>query len=232
MFNGKMKAITFSYDDCTLQDIRLTELFNKYGIKATFNVNSDLLGTKNELIREGVLVNHDKIPAKDVKRIFEKHEIAVHTLTHPRLQDIEDDNEVIRQVEQDRIALSKLVDYEVVGMAYPCNGNDVDRVADIIRRHTGVKYARTTIPTMNFEPQTNLLQFNPTIHHVAFDDMFRLGEEFLALKPDTPKIYYIWGHSFEFDIFDTWNKMEDFLKMMSGRDDIFYGTNREVLLGR
>ena len=230
MFNGKMKAITFSYDDCTLQDIRLTELFNKYGIKATFNVNSELLGTKNELIREGVLVNHDKIEAKDVKRIFKGHEIAVHTLTHPRLQEIEDDNEVIRQVEQDRIALSKLVDYEVVGMAYPCNGNDADRVADIIRRHTGVKYARTTISTMNFEPQTNLLQFNPTIHRVVFDDMFRLGEEFLALKPDTPKIYYIWGHSFEFDIFDTWDKMEEFLKMMSGMDDIFYGTNREVLI--
>lgn len=99
----------------------------------------------------------------------------------------------------DRIALSKLVDYEVVGMAYSCNGNDVGRVADIIRRHTGVKYARTTIPTMNFEPQANLLPFNPTIHHVAFDDMFRLGEEFLALKPDTPKFYYVFSYkTFEY----------------------------------
>lgn len=41
MFNGKMKAITFSYDDCTTQDIRLVELFNKYGAKAAFNINSE-----------------------------------------------------------------------------------------------------------------------------------------------------------------------------------------------
>ena len=30
MFNGKNKAITFSYDDGVTQDIRLIELFNKY----------------------------------------------------------------------------------------------------------------------------------------------------------------------------------------------------------
>ena len=40
MFNGKMKAVTFSYDDGVTQDKRLIELFNKYGLKATFNINS------------------------------------------------------------------------------------------------------------------------------------------------------------------------------------------------
>ena len=35
---------------------------------------------------------------------------------------------------------------------------------------------------------------------------------------------------FEFDIFDDWDKFEEFLKLISGKDDIFYGTNREVLL--
>lgn len=32
------------------------------------------------------------------------------------------DEEVLRQVEQDRINLSELVGYEVEGMAYPCGG--------------------------------------------------------------------------------------------------------------
>jgi peptidoglycan/xylan/chitin deacetylase (PgdA/CDA1 family) len=44
-WNGKKKALTFSYDDGVLQDIRLIELFNKYGMKATFNLNSEKLGT-------------------------------------------------------------------------------------------------------------------------------------------------------------------------------------------
>lgn len=230
MFNGKMKAVTFSYDDCTTQDIRLVELFNKYGVKATFNVNSELLGNENELIRKGVRIRHDKIDANEIKKIYEGHEVAVHTLTHPYLQEIEDDNEIIRQIEEDRKNLENLVEYEICGMAYPCNGNDADRVAQIIKESTAIKYARTTISTYNFNLQDNLYQFNPTVHHDDFDNLFRLGEEFVKLKADTPKLFYIWGHSFEFDIFDDWGNFEEFLKFISGRSDVFYGTNREVLL--
>lgn len=230
MFDGKMKAVTFSYDDCTTQDIRLVELFNKYGVKATFNVNSELLGTENELLRNGVKVRHDKISAQNIKKIYQGHEVAVHTLTHPHLQNIEDDNEIIRQIEEDRKNLEKLVEYEICGMAYPCNGNNADRVAKIIKEHTAIKYARTTISTFNFDLQKNLYQFNPTVHHDDYENLFRLGEEFIKLKPDSPKLFYIWGHSFEFDIFNDWDKFENFLKLISNRDDIFYGTNREVLL--
>ena len=70
MWDGKLKAITFSYDDCTTQDIRLVELFNRYNVKATFNVNSMLLGQKGELVREGVAVRHDKIAADKIKDIY------------------------------------------------------------------------------------------------------------------------------------------------------------------
>ena len=38
------KALTFSYDDGVRQDERLLALFNAYGMKATFNLNSALLG--------------------------------------------------------------------------------------------------------------------------------------------------------------------------------------------
>ncbi len=51
-------------------------------------------------------------------------------------------------------------------------------------------------------------------------------------KPDTDRIFYIWGHAYEFDIYNNWDAMEEFLKYISGRDDIFYGTNTEVLLGK
>jgi len=192
MFNGKMKAITFSYDDCTMQDIRLVKLFNKYNVKATFNVNSELLGTENELIRKGVRVRHDKIASGDIKNVYAGHEVAVHTLTHPYLQDIEDDNEIIRQIEEDRKNLENLVGYQVVGMAYPGNGNNAHRVSEIIKSHTAIKYARTTVSTQSFELQNNLLLFNPTVHHDDFENLFRLGEEFINLKADKPKLFYIW----------------------------------------
>jgi len=232
MFNGKMKALTFSYDDGVTQDIRLIELFNKYGMKATFNLNSELLGKDGALLREGVRVNHIKNKPEDIKHIYAGHEVAVHTLTHPNLRLVEEDAEVIRQVEQDRIKLSELCGYEVVGMAYPCGGDCFDeRVKKLIRENTGVKYSRTTNSTFDFDLQTDLVEFNPSVyHHVEFDKMIELGKQFLDLKTDKPQIYYVWGHAYEFDIYQNWDKFEAFLEMMSGRDDICYCTNTEALL--
>lgn len=233
MFHGKMKALTFSYDDGVTQDARLVDIFNKYGLKATFNLNSGLLGKNRTLVRDGVTVDHNKVVREDVKRVYAGHEIAAHTLKHPFLPEIADETEIIRQVEEDRLALSDIVGYEVVGFAYPGGGiNHNKRVADIIRQNTGVKYCRTTDSTRNFEPQADLFEFNPTVyHHVEMDEMFRLGKEFLALETDRPQIFYVWGHAYEFDIRDEWGRFEEFCKMMAGADDIFYGTNREILLG-
>ena len=227
-----MKALTFSYDDGVTQDVRLIELFNKYGMKATFNLNSELLGLPGELKREDVHVWHNKVRPEDVKHIYDGHEVAAHTLTHPLLPGITDDAEIVRQVECDRLNLSELVGYEVVGFAYPCGGvNYNSRVADIIRRNTGIKYCRHIISNHSFEPQSNLYEFSPSVyHHAEWDKLFELGEKFLSLKVDTPQIYYVWGHAYELDIHDTWDRFEEFLKMMAGRDDIFYGTNKEVLL--
>ena len=233
MFYGKNKAITFSYDDAVTQDIRLIEIFNKYNLKATFNLNSECLGKDGALEREGRVITHIKNKPEDIKHIYAGHEVAVHTLTHPLLPSIEDDNEVIRQVEQDRINLSELVGYEVVGMAYPCGGkNNDERVAKLIRENTGVKYARDIVTTGNFDLQENLHQFKGTIyHHGEWDKLFETAEKFLALKTDKPQIFYIWGHSYEFDICpERWEQFEEFCKFISGKNDIFYGTNKEVLL--
>lgn len=231
MGQEKRKILTFSYDDGVTQDIRLIELFNKYGMKATFNINSELLGQDGELFLEGVVVSHVKNKPRDIKSIYAGHEVAAHTLTHPNLQRVLEDAEVIRQVEQDRINLSELCGYEVVGMAYPCGGFCYDeRVIDLIRRNTGVKYARTANFTYNFDPQTELLEFNSTICHAQMDKMFELGEQFLKLKADRPQIFCVCGHAYEFDIHNEWARFEEFLQMMSGRSDISYCTNSEALL--
>ena len=175
----KKKAITFSYDDGITQDIRLIELLNKYHLKCTFNLNSELLGRKGMLNRSNQRISHYKIHPDDVKKIYDGHEVAVHTLTHPNLTQC-DEAEIIHQVETDRLRLSELVGYEVVGMAYPCGGvNNDDRVAEIIKRNTGVKYSRTITSNHSFDPQENLFRFNPTVYHLDFDDMMKLGEEFI-----------------------------------------------------
>lgn len=232
MFNGKMKAVTFSYDDGVTQDKRLIKILDKYGLKATFNLNSELLGTANLIInKDGVTVPHCKPTAKEAAEIYKNHEIAVHTLTHPLLPSLSE-KKIIRQVEDDRENLEDIAGYNIVGMAYPCGGKNSDeRVAEIIKNNTEILYARTIVSSYSFEPQENLHLFNPTVRHNDWEKLFELGEKFVKMQPDSPKIFYIWGHSYEFDFDDSWDRFEDFCKLIHGKDDIFYGTNTQVLLG-
>ena len=177
-WNGKMKAITFSYDDGVTQDVQLIEMLNKYNLKCTFNINSELLGKGGFLNQNFERIMHYKIKPEDVKRVYNGHEVAVHTLTHPNLTTLSDD-EITRQVEEDRLKLSEMVGYEVVGMAYPCGGeNNNDHVAEIIKQNTGVKYSRTIVSTGNFDIQSNLYRFNPSIYHLEFDKLMTMGYDF------------------------------------------------------
>ncbi|MBQ5777561.1 MAG: polysaccharide deacetylase family protein [Oscillospiraceae bacterium] len=213
-WNNKKKAITFSYDDGVTQDIRLIELLNKYNLKSTFNINSELLAKRGILANEKIRVAHYKVHPEDVRYIYDGHELAVHTLTHPNLTECED-AEIIRQVEQDRLTLSELAGCEVVGMAYPCGGvNNNDHVAKIIKENTGVKYSRTITSTNSFDIQENLFRFNPTVYHLHFEDMMRLGQEFVELETDTPKLFYIWGHSYEMDFgAHYWIRLEEWVSL-------------------
>ena len=228
----KKKAVTFSYDDGVTQDIRLIELLNKYGLKCTFNLNSNRLGDRGMLIQSQGRIARYRVHPGDVRTVYEGHEVAVHTLDHPVLTKLKDDGDVIRQVEQDRLNLSDLVGYEVIGMAYPGGGvNSDERVAALIKNHTGVQYARTTICTEGFVAQTNLYQFRPTAFHLNFNKMMQLGRSFVETEAKTPQILCIWGHSYEMDYAtDNWHRLEEFFALISGRDDVFYGTNKEVLL--
>ena len=229
---NKMKAVTFSYDDGVTQDIRLIELLNKYNLKCTFNLNSELLGKKGILVGDNQRITHYKIHPEVVKYVYAGHEVAVHTLTHPNLTQL-DEAEIIRQVRKDKENLSDLVQYDVIGMAYPCGGvNNDDRVADIIKNNTDIRYCRSINSTGNYEPQSNLYRFNPSVHHMEkWDRLMDMGREFVELKTETPKIFYIWGHSYEMDYYpDAWVRLEEFFKLISKNDDIFYGTNAQVLL--
>lgn len=230
MWNGKNKAITFSFDDGVTQDIKAIEILDKYGLKATFNLNSSLLGLKGTLDRNNRIVTHNHVLPNDVKQIYSNHEIAVHTLTHPNLTEL-DESTIIHQVETDRKILSLLCGYEVVGMAYPCGGvNNDDRVAKIIKESTGIKYSRTITSTNSFDLQDNLFRFNPSVYYVK-ENLFDVVNMFLNSTIDKSQLLYIWGHTYEMDAnYISWQKFEDLCKLISNKDDIFYGTNKEVLL--
>lgn len=226
-----MKALTFSFDDGVIQDERLISLFNKYGLKGTFNLNSGNFGQELTLSQEGVTFQQIRLKESDIERVYRGHEVAAHTLTHCTLPG-RSEEDIVRQVEDDRLRLSEIVGYEVRGFAYPGPGLEYDsRVSRIIHERTGVRYCRTARSTDCLDLQDNLYEYRPTVYeHGEFERMVALGERFISDKPERPQIFCIYGHSYEFDLFDTWDRFERFLSRISHRDDIFYGTNSEVLL--
>ena len=230
MWKGKKKAITFSFDDGVRQDVRTIEILDKYGLKGTFNLNSAKCGTKYPYEANGKTIERTLAEPWEIAERYKNHEVAVHTLGHFNLTELPDSC-VIWQVEEDRKLLESLTGKEVRCMAYPCGGtNNDDRVAELLQNHTKIRFSRTITSTYSFDLQENLLRFHPTIH---FGDSraLELAEKFISMKTDEPKVFYIWGHTYELDASDgAWERFEEFCKLISGREDVFYGTNGEIFL--
>ena len=225
MWHGKKKALTFSYDDGVQADKRLIDLFDRYGMKGTFNVSSALLdGQKgwNEWQR-GIRVTY--IDAAEAPQVYANHEIAVHTAHHFDLTELSPD-ELETEIAGDRAALQALFNREVIGMAYPYGTYNNNVIAACER--AGIRYSRTIEDNGAFAlPQTPLC-WGHTCHHNA-TELFTLAETFLNADPDEPMLFTVWGHSYEFDVNENWSRIEDFCRLMAHRDDIAYVTNREAL---
>ena len=223
--NGKMKALTLSYDDGVEQDIKLLEILNRYGIKAAFNLNSGIQTGASRFVKGEITVKRLNISV--LPEIYKGHEIAVHTLTHPRLE-THDEETVINEIGQDKINLERIFNTKIHGMAYPF-GTYNDDVVKLVKK-SGLSYARGVKSTYGFDIPDDLLTYQPTIHHND-PSLMKYAEDFINLKPDKPQVFYVWGHSYEFEVDNNWKVIEDFCSLISGKDDIYYATNCQALTG-
>ena len=222
---GTNKALTLSYDDGVEQDIRLIELLDRYGLRGTFNLNPGLQDENKTFQKTDITVKH--LNLADLPKVYANHEVAGHTNTHVFLEKM-DIPQMREEVVRCQDTLAQLFGREIYGMAYPYGTYD-DRVVQVLKAE-GIRYSRTCIQTENFELSNNLLLLETTCRH-ANPNLLKLAEDFVQLKPDKPQLFYLWGHSYEFDEFRNWDLIEEFCKIISGHDDVFYGTNSEVLLG-
>lgn len=226
MWNGKYKAVTLSYDDGVVQDLKMARILNKYGIKCTFNICSGFFWNENNPDYKDKSGNYASL--NEIKQGLSGHELAVHSCTHPGLTNCTDE-QLYREVGEDKRIIEKAFDIKVNGMAYPF-GNYDERVMQTVA-NCGLHYARTVESSHNFFLPTNSLAWNPTCHH-SDEKLDELINEFLTKEASSqnPMLLYIWGHSWEFDGSDHgWQHLEDICKKLSGREEIFYGTNAQVL---
>lgn len=206
----KEKALTFSYDDGQVFDRRLVALFNQYGLKATFHLNSGILG------RDG-FVAKEELPT-----LYEGHEVACHGVFHEYPTHLAKEH-LVQEFYQDRLNLEAYTGRIVRGCSYAFGEYD-DHVTAVLKS-LGIVYSRTVESTGGFRVPQDFLRWTPSCHHNdAFDG--KLVELFLN-KPDYRRLplFYIWGHSFEFEREGTWDKMEQLCDTLSGQEDVWYTTN-------
>lgn len=212
--NGALKAVTFSYDDANVADERLVALFNRYGMKGTFNVNSGL----SQQMNRPELVQVRRFPG-----LYRGHEVAVHTVTHLHLHEMYEED-MHREIGEDKRFLTKLMGYEVNGMAFPY-GQYSDTTLRVMAEE-GIRYSRTVHSTGGFALPTHPLTWDPTCHH---NDAPACVERFLAAEATEPMLLYIWGHSYEFDRQNNWELIERVCERLAGQSDLWFATNGEVL---
>ncbi|GIO87413.1 polysaccharide deacetylase [Paenibacillus faecis] len=210
---GKHKALTLSYDDGRRADERLVGMFNRYGIRGTFHLNSGLLGQE------------DRIGAEEVAALYRGHEVSVHTVTHPTMARCPME-QIVAEILDDRKNLERLLKVPVRGMSYP-NGSYSKEIVDLLP-HLGIEYARTVRTHGGFGLPEDWLRWEATCHHK--DRLIERAESFVSLhKKQYLYLMYVWGHSYEFDLDNNWELMERFCELTGGRDDIWYATNIEIV---
>ncbi len=226
---GKTKCITFSYDDGIEQDYRLLDLFNKYKVKGTFNLNPGLFG-KGGIVAGGKKeVPHIKISKEKIADTYVGHEIAAHGYEHLLMTNM-DISRCVNEILKSRRELEELVQKPLTGFAYAFGAYD-DNILEAVKA-SGIRYARTVNSTKTFDIPQNFLIWHPTCHD-SEENIFELAENFLSDERSfsyyaPAKLFYIWGHSYEFDQDESWDRIEMLLKKVSLREDIWYATNEEI----
>jgi peptidoglycan/xylan/chitin deacetylase (PgdA/CDA1 family) len=215
--NGRRKAVSLSYDDGSEHDRRLVAMLNAHGLRGSFNLNASTLGQECRVGRDAAA------------RLYEGHEIAGHGLTHADLTQLGDDD-VRRELCEDKTALEAWTGQMVRGFAYPFGAHD-PRVERLVAE-AGFVYARGIHNTGDAALPEPALTLTMTCHHSQALDLART---FLDDDSDAPCWLRIWGHSYEFDGFMTadpskdWRYIEEVCRTIGNRDDLWMATMIDVV---
>ncbi len=229
--DGKSKAVTFSYDDGCCYDIRMAETLSKYGIKGTFNICNGRMGSDSWHLEAEQIKEH----------ILDKgHEIAVHGDFHlaPGLvRPIEG----IKDILNCRMGLEEKFGILVRGMAYPDTGikkmtleNSYEEIRNYISS-LGIVYARSLdADNDSFNLPVDWLNWIPTAHHTN-PNLMKYIDKFLENYDEktystrrNAKLFYLWGHSFEFENNHNWELLDEICEKLSNKDNVWYATNMEI----
>lgn len=209
---ARSRALTFSYDDGQIYDRRLVQILNSRGLKGTFHLNTANLDRAEYVTRA------------ELPGLYAGQEVACHGVEHRYPLQLNRE-QLVAEFWRNRAELETLTGGIVNGMSYAF-GEYGDQVADTLRA-LGIRYSRTVEDTLGFGLPGDFLRWHPTCHHNH--ELSRMADRFLN-PPGfrTLSLFYVWGHSFEFERQNNWQVIEQFADRIANDPDTWYATNGEV----
>ena len=220
---GKSKAFNITYDDGVSQDIRFVELLNKYGVKGTFNLNSRLMEQEFSWTHPGGMEVR-RLSVAAARHLYDGHEVASHSLTHPSLYGLPQE-ELCCQLGEDKRRLEDIFQRSIHGFAVPFDYCD-HHIADIARE-CGFRYLRTSEVTGDYS-----LSPDPYWQRAGFYHIQPGLADYVAGFLNTTQelaVCQIVGHSYDLDTENLWGTLDLILAAVSMREDVWLCTHAELV---
>ena len=214
-----MKYFVFAIDDGTIYDTKVIEIFNKYSIRATFNLNSglqDYVWYKDDL-------SVRRLDLYKYKDIYNNHEVASHSLTHPYLTNMNDEA-VYHEVKQDVENIERIFDRKVTSFSFPFDGFD-ERTINIIK---SVGITHIILPDIDDSFRSPVDTFHIKVTSWNIDDALEKFDRFIIDK--NAEIFIYLSHSYDYEFDHSYDKLEKLCQMVTSNKDIKIITIGEVVV--
>ena len=233
----KQTLITTSWDDGHTLDLKLADLLNRYDLPATFYVSPQ----NRQWSKENLLTD------EEIQQLSQNFEIGAHTMTHPELTKVSI-AEAKKEIKDSKEYLENLLGTEVPMFCYP-RGLFNTQIKKAVKE-AGFKGARTTQAFRTNAP-TDLFEIGTTHHTVDRSiiknitystlnrgiyisisnktDWLEFGKASLDIVEKQGGIWHLWGHSWQIEENDWWDKLEELFKYMANKTTFTKITNGEIV---
>ena len=212
-----MKYFIFAIDDGTIYDKKVIAIFNKYNIRATFNLNSGL----EDFVWYKDWLEVRRLKLNDNKNIYDGHEVASHSLTHPFLTSLSDED-VYREVKEDIDNLRNIFNRDIKTFSFPFDGYN-ERTINIIKS-LGITHIILPAIDDSFLYPVDTYHIKVTSWNV--DDALYKVKRFI--EDTQAKVFIYLSHSYDYEYDNSYDKLEELCKIATSQKDIKIITMSEL----
>jgi peptidoglycan/xylan/chitin deacetylase (PgdA/CDA1 family) len=232
--------ITTSWDDGHPLDLKLAELLKKYDIPATFYISIDSSAGQS-------------MNPQQIREIAQSFDVGSHTYHHVNLTRVSLE-EAQKEILEGREALEDILGKGVLSFCYPY-GSFNDKVASIVKQAGFISartmrfFSRRIRDPFKMGTTVNAfdLSFAPYIKNCTalqdlclfwfilksnlfFQDWDRVAIETLDFAIENGGVWHLWGHSWEINRNNDWQRLEQVCRRISALSKEAYKADNSQLI--